>query len=827
MENGDVREQETRFAAALMNENYPPLALAPPTVEDRRNERPRVIPLPPEVIARRTEIALRLKRQIEPISARLATLTDEERRAVFLKLEHDAPVKLTGTGLQLITEATAGITLAVPRQHDLNKLSAKLDSFATAVPRNNVLPHSSLANIQTIAEGNPQDRVSPTLLDQYEQLVQQEWIICEIEMTSLARGPAQRQEELTAIRHRLSAAFRNHTRGTIFEHEQNKGTVRAVIRCTGELFRHLVEDSEWQTTITWFEERPTFETFHHTIENFDVQELGAFQPPAQDAPVVCVIDTGISAGNPFLRPVVRDDDLVSFLSRERVANPSDGYGHGSGVASLVAYYALNIAMGATNEGKVWVAGARILDDNNQLEEERLFSTLLRRTVNHFAPRGVRIFNLSVNDLSLGWNAAARRTVPRRSWTARTIDQLSREYDIVFVVSTGNLLTFDVTEQLRQGVHYPGYLVREEFSLRDPGQSALGLTVGSLVPSTLVVGPHGRARAMAERHYPSPFTRSGPGIRREIKPEIVEYGGNFLYQEELQRATENQGLNIAVASNQLTPPLSFVSGTSFAAARASHKLALVLHDLTRAGLTPSAALLKALLVNSAVYPLNEADHSVLAQEIDPNNRRSSLNVVGYGVSDPQRATDCDDFSVLMYYQGQIEADKIAFFDIPIPVELQEAGRGVKRLTITVAHTPEVQRWGLEEYLGTAVKWRVFRGNVPRDAIVGAMADQLPAEVGDDGQIEQLPDELTSEIGLTLRSRGSLQHDVFEWSLHRPEFSANHYTLAVTAYERWGRANPRATPIAVVVRLEETTRTTQVYGRVEAVLNALRVTARVNR
>jgi hypothetical protein len=369
-------------------------------------------------------------------------------------------------------------------------------------------------------------------------------------------------------------------------------------------------------------------------------------------------------------------------------------------------------------------------------------------------------------------------------------------------------------------------LKEEFSLRDPGQAALAMSVGSVAPTTLVVGPHGRARAIAERHHPSPFTRSGPGIRREVKPEIVEYGGNYLFQEELRRAVENQGLNIAVASNQLTPPLSFVSGTSFAAARASHKLAMVLHDMTRTGVVPTAALLKALLINSATYPLGGDDHEALVQAIDANNPRSALNVIGYGVPDDQRATDCDDFSVLMYFQGTLEADKIAFFDIPVPAELQDAGRGAKKLTITVVHTPEVQRWGLEEYLGTVLKWRVFRGNVARDTIVRAMAEQ-PGNAIDQQQEAELPDELSSSIGVTSRSRGTVQHDVFEWNLHRPEFSANHYTLAITAYERWGRANPPATPIAVVVRLEETTRSSRVYGRVEAALNALRVPARVTR
>jgi hypothetical protein len=40
-------------------------------------------------------------------------------------------------------------------------------------------------------------------------------------------------------------------------------------------------------------------------------------------------------------------------------------------------YGLNIEKGAANEGKVWIAGARVLGLDNQVEDERLFSLVLR------------------------------------------------------------------------------------------------------------------------------------------------------------------------------------------------------------------------------------------------------------------------------------------------------------------------------------------------------------------------------------------------------------------------------------------------------------------
>src|SRR5262249_49550070 len=147
----------------------------------------------------------------------------------------------------------------------------------------------------------------------------------------------------------------------------------------------------------------------------------------------------------------------------------------------------------------------------------------------------------------------------------------------------------------------------------------------------------------------------------------------------------------------------------------------------------------------------------------------------------RATTCDPYSVVMYHQGEIEPVKIAFLEIPIPASLQGAGNGIKRLSVTVVQMPEVQQWGLEQYLGTVFKWRMFRGDVRRDDVVAAMS--RPEE--EDANAPDLPQELPFGIKITQRSRGAVQHDVWEWKQHRAEFSEHHYTLAIAAFSRWTR------------------------------------------
>jgi len=796
-----------------MNNDFPLLSLTQPEIANRRKDPPRRPELPPEILARRQEIASRLIPRVKNLSRQLQQMSDKERKSTLIKVEHDIPISLSGTGLKSVAESMGKFTLAVLRTDNLEQLETKLDEFGSGALKNGHAPNETLAYLKNIQEGNPKDRLCQVFFEQYETLIQQEWIICEIEMMSLQQGKNQQRQELVEIRSSLQKVFANGIYGNIFEHEEIKGTCRAVVRCTGKIFQRLVEDQEWRTKIFWFDARPEFETFHAIYRNFDVQKLGKFISPPEEAPIVCIVDSGVTVGNPFLQPVVRENLLHSFL-RSAPDNPYDEHGHGSGVASLASYYALNGYRDAENEGKVWIASARVLDENNQLEDEepRLFSRVLAEVVETFVPLGVRIFNLSVGIINRKWNAEAKRTVPRRSWIARTIDRLSREKDIVFIISAGNISPQNVRDYINNGKLYPQYFIDEEARIIDPSQAALALTVGSIVPDTLITGRVGAEMAIAAQTQPSPFTRCGPGISREIKPELVEFGGNYLVDESGAVRT-NLGTNVVMANHQITPAIAHNSGTSFAAPRVAHKITRILGDLQSFDLPHiSAPLLKAFTINSASYPTAYGNFDQFRSDMHKVDSKYWLNIVGYGQPDYFRATECDPYTAILFFQGDINPNTVAYFDIPVPVCLSDTGRGIKRLTVTVVHAPQVQRWGLERYLGTTLKWRVFRGNVDREEIISAMS----VEDDQNGDTIDLPTELKFDPGVNLRSRGTVQHAVHEWKIHKQEYSDNFYTLAVAAYEKWGRQNPDPVPYAVVVRLEDTTQQAPVYTEVQNLL-----------
>ncbi|MCH2247780.1 MAG: S8 family peptidase [Crocosphaera sp.] len=791
-----------------MNQDFPLFSLTQPETAKRRRENSRFTPLSPEKIEQRKEKADNLRQQVRGISRRLQEMSEQERKAVLIKLEHEQKIDLSGTDLKPISESTQNFTLVVPRTAKLENLDSKLEKFGEGDLQQGQPKHKDFAYLNTIQEASPKDRLCQVFFEKYDELIQQDSLILEIEMMSYERGRNKQREELQTIRNEINKLFKSGTKGTLFEHEEIKGTCRAVIRCTGQVFQELVEGKKWQNKIVYFDARPEFETFNQILESFNVENLGEFSSPSQDAPMVCIVDSGVTIGNPFIKPVVREDLVRSFLKEEfDKDNPYDECGHGSGVASLVSYYALNLYNNADNKGKVWIASARILNKDNEIEDERLFSLILAEVVHIFTGLGIKIFNLSVQFTNRKWYEEAKRTIPRRSWIARKIDKLCREYDVVFITITGNISTSNVRYYHEDRLPYPKYFIEDESSIYDPGQAALAVTVGSIAPTTQAVGLAATAMAIAEQKQPSPFTRCGPGINREIKPELVEYGGNYLVDEN-GSVRQNPGMNVVMASHQLTPAIAHNSGTSFAAPRVAHKMARILYDIQSFGFENiSASLLKALTVNSAIYPPDYGNLDNFKQAMDEVKPKHWFNVIGYGVPDEIRATECDSYTAILLFQGEIETNTVAYFDIPVPQCLAEAETGIKRLTVTVVYAPQVQRWGLETYLGTTLKWRMFRGDIDREDIIQSMSVE---EDEDNNEIGENPKELKFEPGITVRSRGTVQHGVYEWKKHKLEYSNNFYTLAIAAYKKW---DSEPIPYAIVVRLEDKTQSTQVYSEVQ--------------
>ena len=797
-----------------MNPDFPLIQFQAPIVRARRRER-KGFELPPILSPEeRSEIAKRWRAQLQEIDSEVAKLSPEAKRAIFLKLTHDRPLTkqdLAGTGLTFMSAPGLTESLVVPREPEqLQKLHKRIEKFVEADKVARPIGTDLATTVKSVEVAAPKERLSDELADTYDQLVQRDHIIYEIEVASFAVQESRARREVEAIVLEIHTVLGRGVHGAVYDSDFQGRGARLVLWSTGDKLREFVESEQWWRKIVFFGARPKFETFSQVLDDFNIANVALLAPP-ENAQNICVIDTGIAAGNPFLEPVLQADISRSFI---RGYSPTvDAVGHGSGVVSVASYYQLDIAKGGDNRATARVISARITDDNGQFDTEltpdqiaaqegdaRLLSNVLRDIVRHYEPLGVRIYVLSFQIVGHIWSHATRRTVARSAWVARTIDQLVLEHDVVFVTITGNITASDLVDLLNTA-EYPGYLRRPLAKLHDPGHAALAITVGSVAQAAkVVVAP---LVPLARESEPSPFTRSGPGFGESNKPDFVERGGNLVRDPTSNIVAANLGTNVLMASNRLTPALQNHHGTSFAAPRIANHFAVTLSELLSIGVNPSNSLLRAFLAVSAERP---SGSEILGADDD-------ITVVGYGIPDGARATDCSGNSVLLYWDGALPSNATALFRVPVPAELRDAGRGKKRLVIAVASSPPVQRWGIQEYLGVQLKFRVFRGDEDLDQIQALL--QRDAEEENKAAEKHVDvQDLPGVLGIARRSFGTLQRDSFEWSNHNEKYSVNDYVIAVSIKPAsWMRDTETA--VAVVARVEDTTGTYQeLYARVRA-------------
>ena len=285
---------------------------------------------------------------------------------------------------------------------------------------------------------------------------------------------------------------------------------------------------------------------------------------------------------------------------------------------------------------------------------------------------VRIVNLSLGD-------AKRRFAGVMSPWARLIDHLAWRYNILILVSAGNITERLPLENVDRWADFentgPGKrqatllraILRHRANRRllSPSEAVNALTVGAAHNDKLA--PNGQG-AMAVDPYTSPFLPNmssalGLGFKRTIKPEILFPGG-----AEQVRANSNHA---PIEVSLVTPPGNFfgigaaspgpagqtnrklnMSGTSVATALATHGALRILEMLERLPDDPAcpkidpayhAVILKALLVHSARW--DSGTMNALKTIVTENRnlhweheRDEISRFLGFGCPDIERVVD---------------------------------------------------------------------------------------------------------------------------------------------------------------------------------------------
>ena len=511
------------------------------------------------------------------------------------------------------------------------------------------------------------------------------------------------------------------------------------------------------------------------------------RPPADNAPTVCVIDSGIEEGHRWLEPAIDSATSRCFLpgvAADDVADYVDPQGHGTRVAGAVLYPTEIPAAGEV-ESVAWIQNARVLNADNKLPDALTPEEYLQQVVAHFhsAPRFTKIFNHSIN---------ANVPCPKQrmtSWAAK-LDQLSHEQEVLFIQSAGNQTRFDNGDQANPGLRAhldagrqpPEHQLHGSMRVANPAQSLHALTVGS-VSMAAFEDANTRSFAAGE-HQPSGFSRAGYGEPWSVvKPEVVEIGGDLVHSKNpprLVRFHPEVAIELLNSTRHGAPAYSKDgAGTSFAAPKVAH-IAAHLQNLFPAA---SPLLYRALIVQSARWPdwaENEADKDKV------------LKLIGYGLPSLERATSNSETRVtlIMPDAETLPSKELHLYTIRIPDELRSAALEARiRIDVTLAYTalPRRTRARRTGYLETWLDWETSKLGEPSNEFLARM------ENGGKSQHTEFPWVLHKREGWgeadeTSRNRGSVQKD---WAIFDSFNLPEEFAIAVRSHIGWNHLSGAGT------------------------------------
>lgn len=412
-----------------------------------------------------------------------------------------------------------------------------------------------------------------------------------------------------------------------------------------------------------------------------------------------VLDDAIATAHPLLR------NLVTATRSFPANHPWQQMGeHGTMIAGLAAYGDFEMALrdhkpfvscGSLVQGRVIEPRPGEPHRHQFPQEQPEHLTIEQAIVALNNEYDIRVFVLCVTEID-------PYSGPRVSLLTERLDDLIRERDLVVVVPTGNHGVTGPTARMDSGGHalrdYPGYALHEVARVSEPATAALAMTVGSIARSAGPASLAGVTRigdtAVAPVDGLSPFSRSGPGAYKGVKPELVHYGGNLVVRPGGEIASPESGTGVVSLMLDGSGRLFGVgSGTSFAAPR----VARIAADVLGAYPDASGNLVRALLGLSASMP--EPVRDAFGSDV--------YRVAGHGLPMSDRAITSTGLRTVLMGEYSMAADTVAIHPLPIPPAFQSV-RATRSIKIALAFDPPVRRTR-REYLAGEMSFDLLRAS----------------------------------------------------------------------------------------------------------------------
>lgn len=585
-------------------------------------------------------------------------------------------------GLEVVSHEGHEVVLAFATEAALNLVEERL---ATLARDGSVTRAALLFVIGGFEHWTPEDRKGAALAEQGLPLAGP--CVLDVELWPQDM-PARRQATLASF-----TAFAREHGAEVLDQVNTPSLLMVRLRCSREAAEQVLRYRDARTV----DLPPRWGLTIGTV-TADVNRFPQPAQPGADAPRVAVLDSGLVTGHPLLAPAV--GHAQGYVLPHRSPDDANPW-HGTSVAGLALYGDVEAAIAAGGFiPSLFLVSGRVFNHDGNDQTEFVENAVERAVRDLHAGFGCKVFNLSYGDQNKVYDRGHVRGL------AYTLDRLTRELGVLFVVSTGNLKLEGLPEDLLAA--YPDYLLQDQARLLDPATALNAVTVGGVARHEATHNAQRYQDAVEDRPiaragHPYPLTRSGPSINGAIKPDFVEHAGNLAVRR-AGGGTIDQGLGVVTVNGGFADSGAFreVVGTSFAAPAVAHRAAKLLRRVPDA----SHNLLRALLGAHAKWP----DPSVPL--LNPNNNAEGCEkltrLVGYGCINDGALEQSLDNVVSLICEEQIGNDRCQFYAVPIPDEFWEGVRRTREVTVSLAYSP-VMRTTRLDYRMTKLKFSLVVAN----------------------------------------------------------------------------------------------------------------------
>ena len=372
--------------------------------------------------------------------------------------------------------------------------------------------------------------------------------------------------------------------------------------------------------------------------------------PPENAPAVCLLDTGINRGHPLISSLLATEDNHTIFTDGDASDGDSGDGHGTPMAGIAAYGDLRSLLLPLRDRMQthYLEGVRMFDENRPHEPQN-YGEVTKQAISLpeiIEPNRDRVFSLSITEIGgcTGIPSAWSAAIDSLAYGGEDENPKRR----LFFVSAGNINGFESSNSNR----YP--IANEEALVESPAQAWNAITVGAITHRTQVreADPESSAlTTLAPSGGLSPHTRTSANWNAHwpIKPEIVMEGGNIAIHPEYGPERRASLEPLTTSKRFRTHPIAPFRATSAATAAAAGLGAQV--QAAYPGLWPET--IRGLVVHSAEW------NPTMLNGLNPHQNGTSSQVenllrrYGYGEPRPERAWASSQSEVTLFRQDELQ------------------------------------------------------------------------------------------------------------------------------------------------------------------------------